>query len=145
MKKILLSFIFFLFIFNPFFLERINFSLAQEIGEPKVAEEVKNLNYPIPYIPVLKDLNYKPERSALLKTENFLTGTLVFTGRYSGSSLVEFYRVQMRAQGWEEIGSFASKVIFLAFRRPEGYAFISISEGMILTEVRIVTILSGIK
>lgn len=143
MKKIIF-FIFFLF-FNLFFLEEINFSLAQEVIESKVAEEIKDLNYPIPYIPVLKDLNYKPEKSALLKTENFLTGTLVFTGRYSGSSLVEFYRVQMRAQGWEEIGSFASKVIFLAFRRPEGYAFISISEGMFLTEVRILTILSGIK
>lgn len=134
-------------IFISLFWGKINLSLAQEVEvvEPKVSEEVGNLSFPIPYVPVLKDLNYQPEKSALFKTSNFLTGTLVFTGRYSGSSLVEFFRVQMKAQGWEEIGSFASKVIFLAFKRTEGYAFVSISEGILSTEVRIVAVLSGVK
>ncbi len=146
MKKILFIFISFV-LFNLGFLNRVNCGLTQEVEvvEPKVSKEVGNLSFPIPYIPVLKDLNYQSDKSALFKTGNFLTGTLVFTGRYSGSSLVEFFRIQMKAQGWEEIGSFASKVIFLAFKRPEGYAFISISEGTLFTETRIVAVLSGVK
>lgn len=143
MKKIFfLWIIFFLF---SLILKKTNLVWAQEpeVKEPEKVQEVGNLTFPLPYIPMLKDLNYQPDKSALFKTGNFLTGTLVFTGRYSSSSLVEFFKIQMKSQGWEEIGSFASKIIFLAFKRPEGYAFITISEGTFSTEVRIVAVLSG--
>ncbi len=109
-------------------------------------EEKKDLIYfPIPYIPILKDLEYQPEKSALLRTGDILTGMLVFKGTYSPKALVDFYKVQMKNQGWEEVGSFSSKVIFIAYKRPEGTAFISISQGWYNTELRIVIILSKIK
>lgn len=110
--------------------------------EVEVTGQSKDLvYYPVPYVPVLKDLRYDSERSALLKTGSYITGMLVFKGNYSPKSLVEFYRVQMKNQGWEEIGSFTSKITFIAFSRPEGQAFIAISEGLFLTELRIVVIL----
>lgn len=123
-------------------------AFAQERSEvitPDRIETTADITYPIPHIPVLKGLDYQPNQSALLKTGNLLTGMLVFKSSYKPSSLVEFYRTQMKAQGWEEIGSFTSKTTFLAFRRPDGQAFIGISEGWISTEVRIIVFLSGVK
>ncbi|AIH04582.1 MULTISPECIES: hypothetical protein [Thermodesulfobacterium] len=96
--------------------------------------------YPVPFIPVLKDLSYQGEQSALLKTDKIITGMLVFKGNYKANSLLEFYRVQMKNNGWEEVGSFTSKITFVAYKRPEGHAFISVSEGYFSTELRIVII-----
>lgn len=116
-----------------------------EVVTPEKIEATSEITYPIPHIPILRGLDYQPNQSALLKTGTLLTGMLVFKGNYKASSLVEFYRAQMKAQGWEEIGSFTSKTTFLAFRRPDGQAFIGITEGWINTEVRIIVFLSGVK
>lgn len=116
-----------------------------EVVTPEKIEATSEITYPIPHIPILRGLDYQPNQSALLKTGTLLTGMLVFKGNYKASSLVEFYRAQMKAQGWEEIGSFTSTTTFLAFRRPDGQAFIGITEGWINTEVRIIVFLSGVK
>lgn len=116
-----------------------------EVITPETIEVQSDITYPIPYIPVLKGLSYKPNESAILKTGGTITGILVFQGNYKPASLVEFYRTQMRAQGWEEVGSFTSKTTFLAFRRQEGQAFIVLSEGWINTTVRIIFFLTGVK
>lgn len=133
-----------------FFVMFISQVYGQEVvevyKEVEITGQSKDLvDYPVPFIPVLKDLRYDNEKSALLKTKNYITGMLVFKGNYSAKSLVEFYRVQMKNQGWEEVGSFSSKITFIAFSRPEGQAFIAISEGYFLTELRIVVILKTIK
>ncbi|MGC8965781.1 MAG: hypothetical protein ACP5KO_03130 [Caldimicrobium sp.] len=116
-----------------------------EVVTPEKTEVKSDIYYPVPNVPVLSDLNYQPEESALLKTGSYLTGILVFKGNYNASSLVEFYRVQMKSLGWQEIGSFTSKVNFLAFKRPEGQAFINIKEGFFQTELRIIVFLTGVK
>lgn len=116
-----------------------------EVVTPEKIEATSEITYPIPHIPILRGFDYQPNQSALLKTGTLLTGMLVFKGNYKASSLVEFYRAQMKAQGWEEIGSFTSTTTFLAFRRPDGQAFIGITEGWINTEVRIIVFLSGVK
>ncbi len=137
----------FLFLFSLMLFTGVSF--AQERVEVITPERIEtsqaDITYPIPYIPVLRGLDYQPAQSALLKTGNILTGMLVFKGNYKPGALVEFYRIQMRAQGWEEIGSFTSKTTFLAFRRPDGQAFISISEGWFSTEVRLIVFLTGIR
>lgn len=137
----------FLFLFSLMLFTGVSF--AQERVEVITPERIEtsqaDITYPIPYIPVLRGLDYQPAQSALLKTGNILTGMLVFKGNYKPGALVEFYRTQMRAQGWEEIGSFTSKTTFLAFRRPDGQAFISISEGWFSTEVRLIVFLTGIR
>jgi len=120
---------------------------AQEVID--VSKEInitganKDLVYfPVPFIPVLKDLSYQGEQSALLKTGKVITGMLVFKGNYKANSLLEFYKVQMKNNGWEEVGSFTSKITFIAYKRPEGQAFISVSERYFSTELRIVVILN---
>lgn len=126
----------------------INQALAKEQVEvitPEKIEAQEEITYPVPNIPVLKGLSYQAEESAILKTSGTVTGMLVFKGNYKSASLVEFYRVQMRNRGWEEVGSFTSKTTFLAFRRPEGQAFISISEGWINSTVRIIFFLTGVR
>ena len=144
---------FLIFIFINFFIFSIVFAQEKpnvEVITPQ-AEEVKSqkmkdlIYFPVPYIPVLKDLEYQAENSALLRTGEVLTGMLVFKGKYTLKSLVEFYKVQMINQGWEEIGAFSSKITFIAYKRPEGTAFISISQGWYYAELRIVVMLSGIK
>ncbi|MCX7873930.1 MAG: hypothetical protein N2327_05830 [Caldimicrobium sp.] len=116
-----------------------------EVLTPERVEATAEITFPIPYIPILRGMDYQPGKSALLKTGTILTGMLVFKSGYKPTSLVEFYRTQMRAQGWEELGSFTAKTTFLAFRRPDGQAFIGITEGWTSTEVRIIVFLSGVR
>lgn len=129
-----------------------NFFVAQAFAQEKVEvitqetiDVQADITYPVPNIPVLKGLSYKPSESAILKTGGTITGLLVFQGNYKPASLVEFYRTQMRAQGWEEVGSFTSKTTFLAFKRQEGQAFITLSEGWVQTTIRIIFFITGVK
>lgn len=115
-----------------------------EVVTPEKIEGKSDILYPIPNIPVLRGLSYQPSDSAILKTSGILTGILVFKGNYKASSLVEFYRVQMKTLGWQELGSFTSQTTFLAFKRPEGQAFINIKESWVQTEVRIIVFLTGV-
>ena len=147
MKKFLIFIFINLFIFSIVFAqEKPNVEVITPQAEEVKSQKVKDLIYfPVPYIPVLKDLEYQAENSALLRTGGVLTGMLVFKGKYTLKSLVEFYKVQMRNQGWEEIGAFSSKITFIAYKRPEGTAFISISQGWYYAELRIVVMLTGVK
>ncbi|WP_038056661.1 hypothetical protein [Thermodesulfobacterium hydrogeniphilum] len=147
MKKVfVLFFVFCLIFYVVSFAQETNSTV--EVITPK-AEKVKNsqakeslIYYPVPYIPVLKDLRYDANNSAILKSGNVITGMLVFKGNYSAKSLIDFYKVQMKNNGWKEIGSFSSKITFIAYKRPGGSAFISVSEGYFSTELRIVVILT---
>ena len=147
MKKFLIFIFINLFIFSIVFAqEKPNVEVITPQAEEVKSQKVKDLIYfPVPYIPVLKDLEYQAENSALLRTGGVLTGMLVFKGKYTLKSLVEFYKVQMINQGWEEIGAFSSKITFIAYKRPEGTAFISISQGWYYAELRIVVMLTGVK
>jgi len=147
MKKFLIFIFINLFIFSIVFAqEKPNVEVITPQAEEVKSQKVKDLIYfPVPYIPVLKDLEYQAENSALLRTGEVLTGLLVFKGKYTLKSLVEFYKVQMVNQGWEEIGAFSSKITFIAYKRPEGTAFISISQGWYYAELRIVVMLTGVK
>lgn len=147
MKKFLIFIFINLFIFSIVFAqEKPNVEVITPQAEEVKSQKVKDLIYfPVPYIPVLKDLEYQAENSALLRTGEVLTGMLVFKGKYTLKSLVEFYKVQMVNQGWEEIGAFSSKITFIAYKRPEGTAFISISQGWYYAELRIVVMLTGVK
>jgi len=147
MKKFLIFIFINLFIFSIVFAqEKPNVEVITPQAEEVKSQKVKDLIYfPVPYIPVLKDLEYQAENSALLRTGGVLTGMLVFKGKYTLKSLVEFYKVQMVNQGWEEIGAFSSKITFIAYKRPEGTAFISISQGWYYAELRIVVMLTGVK
>ena len=147
MKKFLIFIFINLFAFSIVFAqEKPNVKVVTPRAEEVNSQKMKDLIYfPVPYIPVLKDLEYQAENSALLRTGGVLTGMLVFKGKYTLKSLVEFYKVQMINQGWEEIGAFSSKITFIAYKRPEGTAFISISQGWYYAELRIVVMLSGVK
>ena len=147
MKKFLIFIFINLFIFSIVFAqEKPNVEVITPQAEEVKSQKMKDLIYfPVPYIPVLKDLEYQAENSALLRTGEVLTGMLVFKGKYTLKSLVEFYKVQMKNQGWEEIGAFSSKITFIAYKRPEGTAFISISQGWYYAELRIVVMLTGVK
>ena len=132
----------------------LGYSQAKSSSQAKVsqAKKVKQtkkekalIYYPVPYIPVLKDLRYIADKSAILHTENIVTGMLVFKANYNAKALLEFYKTQMRNNGWREVGSFTSTITFIAYKRPEGNAFISITESAFSTELRIVIILKNIK
>ena len=100
------------------------------------------IQFPVPFIPILSDFNYVAGESAILKTPKTLTGILVYKTKYKIKDIVNFYKTQMISQGWKEIGIFISKTNFLAYKRPEGTAFISIKGESFSTEIRIVVILT---
>ncbi len=123
-----------------------NFNNSTLVPKNKTKKTLKNkeslIYYPVPYIPVLKDMKYDSDNSAILKSGNTIIGMLVFRGSYTAKDLIDFYKVQMKNNGWKEIGSFSSKITFIAYKRPGGSAFISVSEGYFSTELRIVVILT---
>jgi len=111
-----------------------------KVSKKKTSEQL--IQFPVPYIPVLSDFNYVSDESAILKTSQTLTGILVYKTKYKIKDIVNFYKTQMISQGWKEIGIFISKTNFLAYKRPEGTAFISIKSESFNTEIRIVIILT---
>ena len=121
----------------------VNISYAKtltKLSKKKTPEQL--IQFPVPFIPVLSDFNYISSESAILKTPKILTGILVYKAKYKIEDLVNFYKTQMISQGWEEIGTFISKTNFLAYKRPEGTAFIRIKSESFNTEIRIVVILT---
>jgi len=122
-------------------LGKVSFATQTEASNQTQAQKPL-VTYPVPYVPVLSDMQYIPDKSAILKTPTLITGELVFKGNYSSKSLLQFYKVQMKNNGWKEIATFSSKVTLMVYKRPEGTVFISISPGIISTEVRIDVVLT---
>jgi hypothetical protein len=93
--------------------------------------------FPLPNVPVLKDMELKEDKSAVLETEHLIIKLLVYRCKYKTNALKKFFRTQMKLRGWQEVGVLSSKITLLVFKSDQNVVFITISEGTFSTEVRI--------
>ncbi len=89
-----------------------------------------------PDIVIPKDLSVDQNKSMIVRTKNYVGGVLVAKGRVKARSVEEFFKRQLAARGWDLVGSIYYRNILLAFKRPNGFCMIYISDSF-NTEVQI--------
>ncbi len=90
-----------------------------------------------PDIVVPKEMKIDQSRSMIVKTKNYVGGVLVLKGRVKARSVEEFFKNQLRSRGWDLVGSIYYRNTLLAFKRPNGFCMIYISDSSFNTEVQI--------
>ncbi len=93
--------------------------------------------FPLPDVPVLKDMELQEDKSAILETKQLIIKLLDYRCNYKTSALVKFFRTQMKLRGWQEVGVLSSKITLLVFKKDSNVVFITISEGTFSTDVKI--------
>ncbi len=110
-----------------------------KVNKPVVPPKPLYLGTEFPDIVVPRGMQVVQEKSMVVKTNTYIGGVLTLRGRIKVDSLVEFFKSQLTARGWELNGSIRYKDTLLAFNRPHGCCFVYISESGFgtMTEVQI--------
>ena len=109
-------------------------------SETATSSEAPNVMYEFPDIPIPIELERVDDKTIMIKTSGFQGGILVYKGRVTVVSLVEFFTKSMPKHGWVSDGTLNAKRSFLAFsKRGNSHCFIQIREGRMgfKTEVQI--------
>jgi len=96
--------------------------------------------YEFPDLPIPIELERADDKTIMIKTSGFQGGILVYKGRVTVASLVEFFTKSMPRHGWVLDGTLNAKRSFLAFSKGHNaYCLIQIYEGRmgLKTEVQI--------
>jgi len=99
-----------------------------------------SVTYEFPDLPIPIELDRVEDKTIMITTVGFQGGILVFNGRVTVVSLVEFFTKSMPKHGWVLNGTLNAKRSFLAFsKRGNSHCFIQIREGRMgfKTEVQI--------
>jgi hypothetical protein len=79
--------------------------------------DVANVVYDFSDIPIPIELEGVEDKTIMIKTSGFQGGLLVYKGRVTVSSLVEFFTKSMSNHGWVLEGTLNAKRSFLAFSK----------------------------
>jgi len=89
-----------------------------------------NVIYEFPDLPIPIELEKVEDKTIMIKTSGFQGGILVFKGRVTIVSLVEFFTKSMPKHGWVLDGTLNAERSFLAFSKGRNaYCLIQIYEG----------------
>jgi hypothetical protein len=102
--------------------------------------EAASVYFEFPDLPIPIELERVEDRTIMIKTSGFQGGILVFKGKVTVVSLVEFFTKSMPRHGWVLDGTLNAKRSFLAFSKGRNaYCLIQIYEGRMgfKTEVQI--------
>ena len=89
-----------------------------------------SVTYEFPDLPIPVELEKVEDSTIMIKTSGFQGGILVFKGRVTMISLVEFFTKSMPEHGWVLDGTLNAKRSFLAFSKGRNaYCLIQIYEG----------------
>ncbi len=113
---------------------------STEFSETATSSEAANVMYEFPDLPIPTELERVDGKTIMIKTSGFQGGILVYKGRVTVVSLVEFFTKSMPKHGWVLNGTLNAKRSFLAFSKGgNSHCFIQIREGQIgfKTEVQI--------
>ena len=102
--------------------------------------EAASVIYEFPDLPIPIELERVEDKTIMIKTVGFQGGILVFKGRVTVASLVEFFTKSMPNHGWVLDGTLNAKRSFLSFSKGHNaYCLIQIYEGRMgfKTEVQI--------
>ncbi len=109
-------------------------------SETAPSSEAASVFYEFPDLPIPIELERVEDKTIMITTVGFQGGILVFKGRVTVVSLVEFFTKSMPKHGWVLNGTLNAKQSFLAFsKRGISHCFIQIREGRMgfKTEVKI--------
>jgi len=117
-------------------------TLKERSGDPeKGVETIAGKYYFFNDVLIPNELKYKPGRSFVYETPQFMTGSLVFSKFWLDSgSLVDFFTYHMEKDNWKLVNSFRGKESILNFSKPEKTCVIKIVEkwnGLTEVEVRV--------
>ena len=102
--------------------------------------EAANVTYEFPDLPIPIELERVDDKTIMIKTSGFQGGIVVYKGRVTVVSLVEFFTKSMPKHGWVLNGTLNAKRSFLAFSKGgNSHCFIQICERQmgLKTEVQI--------
>jgi hypothetical protein len=120
-------------------------SAAQEesssgFSETVISSDAANVMYDFPDIPIPIELERVEDKIIMIKTSGFQGGILVYKGRITVVSLVEFFTKSMPNHGWVLEGTLNAKRSFLAFSKgSNSHCLIQVYDGSMgfKTEVQI--------
>ncbi len=136
-----------LILYLPFFLLTSCAKTSSAPGESSTGfsetapgSEAASVIYEFQDLPIPIELEKVEDKTIMIKTVGFQGGILVFQGRVTVASLMEFFTKSMPNHGWVLDGTLNAKRSFLAFsKRGNSHCFIQIYEGRMgfKTEVQI--------
>nr|HDN00816.1 hypothetical protein [Deltaproteobacteria bacterium] len=109
-------------------------------SETAPSSEAANVIYEFPDLPIPIELEKVEDKTIIIKTSGFQGGILIYKGRVTVVSLVEFFIKSMTSHGWVLEGTLNAKRSFLAFSKGDNsYCLIQLYEGSMgfKTEVQI--------
>lgn len=102
---------------------------SPEFPETASSSDTANIMYDFPNLPIPLELKRMEDKTIMIKTSGFQGGILVYNGRVTVSSLVEFFTKSMSKHGWVLEGTLNAKRSFLAFSKGRNaYCLIQIYE-----------------
>ncbi|MGD8370098.1 MAG: hypothetical protein PVF44_08910 [Syntrophobacterales bacterium] len=119
-------------------------SMKKSESSPEATTEEKSavkgpvpLYYDFPDILIPSELTMEKNNSFVYSSPSFTAGVLVFKGRVTGESLVNFFTTNMAKDGWILKSSFRYRRVILNFEKGERSCLISIAEYSLDTKVEI--------
>lgn len=88
-----------------------------EFSETAASSDAANVVYEFSDIPIPIELEGVEDKTIMIKTSGFNGGLLVYKGRVTVTSLVEFFTKSMSNHGWVLEGTLNAKKSFLAFSK----------------------------
>ena len=83
-----------------------------------------------PDIELPSDMELNNEDSMAIRTDSFMGGILMYSGRIEMHSLKNFIIASMQRNKWKVVGEAASEQIMLAFTKPNKTCMVVIEEGL---------------
>ena len=109
-------------------------------SETAISSDAANVIYDFPDIPIPIELERVEDKTIMIKTSGFQGGILVYKGRVTVVSLMEFFTKSMPIHGWVLDGTLNAKRSFLAFSKgSNAHCLIQVYDGSMgfKTEVQI--------
>ena len=91
-------------------------------------------------IPLPEDTKYVKEKTIIFGEGSRFSGSLYLIHEQNIDEIVEFYRNNMRGDGWQEIGMFRSNFILLNFEKENRFSTIKINPRMFDTSSSEITV-----
>ncbi len=79
-------------------------------------------------VPVPAGFTKNANESVLVETPTFRIGLLVYEGKAETSALAEFFKVNMRANGWQMLSSFLGKEAQMVFVKGDRSSLITVTQ-----------------
>jgi hypothetical protein len=108
----------------------------EETAQPKY-EQLNQVYYGFPDVPVPKELRLVNEKSFIYETVNLKAGVLVLRGNVDLQSLENYFKVNMIKNGWKFVNSFKFKEVALNFMKEDKTCNIKMTKESFDAEVEI--------